>query len=81
VEIAIRRKRAAQPLRAFGRENALTEQFAMRSPSGIKRAFGVAVTAFSILVFTESMLLSGFFLKKKPPYIARNKSTYIRKLL
>jgi hypothetical protein len=25
-----------------------------------------AATAFSILVFTESMLLSGFFLKKKP---------------
>ena len=25
-----------------------------------------ATTAFSILVFTESMLLSGFFLKKKP---------------
>jgi hypothetical protein len=23
--------------------------------------------AFSILAFTESMLLSGFFLKKKPP--------------
>jgi hypothetical protein len=25
------------------------------------------VTAFSILLFTESMQQSGFFLKKKPP--------------
>jgi hypothetical protein len=34
---------------------------------GTTKTNGHATRAFSILVFTESMLLSGFFLKKKPP--------------
>jgi hypothetical protein len=32
-----------------------------------RRVFVVAATAFSILLFTETMQPSGFFLKKKPP--------------
>jgi hypothetical protein len=32
-----------------------------------ERAFCASAAAFSILLFTETRKLSGFFLKKKPP--------------
>jgi hypothetical protein len=43
--------------------------------------FGLPAIAFSGLVKTEGTMLSGFFLKKKPPFNALKKSTCIPKML